>query len=208
MRVKAFVLAVLAVVSVSAEAYAQRVEVQPFVGVRFGGGFSIDNDQLGSDILDIDIKSGFAWGGTFGVDLTEMLQAEFMFSRQESGLKIKDGEDLFDASVSQYHGNVLFHFAPRDARVRPYLLVGLGATNLDPDEPGLDGATKFSFGVGGGLKLYIQNNVGARVQFRLTPTYVTDDTVLYCDIFGFCYAVGVADYLYQGEFTGGITFRF
>lgn len=208
MRAHSFVFALLAVLAVAGDVQAQRVELQPFVGARFGGGFSVDNPDLGPDTLDINIASGFTWGGTVGFDVTDRVQVEFMYSRQESTLSFKDGPDLFDASLAQYHGNVLIHFMARDARVRPYILFGLGATNLDPDQEGLEGATKFSFGVGGGLKLFIRNNVGARVQLRLTPTYVSDETALFCDAFGFCYLVEVADYLYQGEFTAGVTFRF
>jgi len=174
--------------------------------VRFGGGFEADNAQLAPDTLDINIASGLTWGGTFGVDVTQQVQLEFMYSRQESALELDGGEKLFDAAVTQYHGNVLVHFGD-PSRVRPYLIFGAGATQLSPDAD-LEGVTKFSYTVGAGAKIPVNEHAGARVQFRLTPTYVSEEAALFCDIFGFCYVVGVADYAYQWELTGGVTFRF
>jgi hypothetical protein len=58
------------------------------------------------------------------------------------------------------------------------------------------------------VKVPFNERVGARLQFRLTPTYVSEEPALFCDIFGFCYVVGMADYACQGEPTGGVTIRF
>ncbi len=130
-----------------------------------------------------------------------------MCSRQESGLEPDPGGDLFDASLAQYHGNVLVHFSDADA-VRPYIIFGLGATNFNPDAGDIESAAKFSFTVGGGMKVPINESVGARLQLRPTPTYVSAEPARFSDIFGFCYVVGVADYAYRGELTGGVISRF
>ena len=189
------------------------VEIQPFVGGRFGGGFTVDEQIAGGGTrpVDINVASGFAWGLTLGFLVGDRAEFEFLWSRQESAISAESiavpKTTLFDAAVSQYHGNVLFHFVPRDSPFRPYFLFGLGATGVDPDSD-LDGVTKFSFGFGGGIKAYFSENVGGRVQLRWTPTYVSSQPELFCDIFLFCYAVNVADYLNQGELTAGLTFRF
>lgn len=135
-----------------------------------------------------------------------------MWSRQHSAMSAESATvpktKLFDASVAQYHGNMLIDFSDRDVKTRPYFLVGFGATNLDPDEEGVEGTTKFSFGLGAGVKVNLTPRVGARAQFRWAATYVSTSNRLFCDAFGFCYVIGVADYLNQGEVTGGVTFRF
>jgi opacity protein-like surface antigen len=207
MRIRKVVVWGLLLVGLAAgDARAQRVEVQPFVGVRFGGGFEASNDVLGPDALDINIASGFVWGGTFGVDVTPQVQLEFMYSRHESGFELENGDTLFDAALTQYHGNVLIHFGDPSS-ARPYIIFGAGATQVSPDAD-IDGVTKFSYTIGAGAKVPVSEHVGTRFQFRLTPTYVTEDAALFCDIFGFCYVVGVANYAYQWELTGGVTFRF
>jgi hypothetical protein len=57
---------------------------------------------------------------------------------------------------------MLIDFSDRDVKTRPYFLVGFGATNLDPDEEGVEGTTKFSFGLGAGVKVNLSPRVGAR----------------------------------------------
>jgi opacity protein-like surface antigen len=201
----AFVLATGAI-----DARAQdRLEAQPFVGARFGGEFEAQERIRGrTRTVNIDIESGFAWGFTFGAFVNETIEFEFMWSRQESALSVEPDTKLFDASVSHYHGNVLFHFGNLASRVRPYALVGLGATILDPDAGDVEGATKFSFGIGGGLKAYFNDTVGLRAQYRLTPTYMSDEPAIFCDAFAFCYVIDEAVYAYQNEWTAGVTFRF
>lgn len=191
----------------------QRFEIQPFGGVRFEGGFNVDESLPGAQVpVDINVDTGVAWGTTIGFNITDNFGVEFLWSRQETSISAQpldlESTTLFDASVSQYHGNALFHFLEADARVRPYLLLGAGATNVDPDLSGAEGITKFSFGLGGGVKAYFSEHVGARFQARWTPTYVSSEPALWCDVFGFCYVVDEADYANQGEVTGGVTFRF
>jgi opacity protein-like surface antigen len=199
-------------VGIHAELRAQRVEIQPFVGTRFGGSFSVEEPiPGGTRPADINLDAGLAWGATLGVAVSERLDVEFLWSRQESHLSADTFEghiDLVDAAVSQYHGNVLFHFADREARFRPYVLFGLGATSLDPDAPGVDGATKFSYAAGGGVKFDVSKHVGIRLQGRFTATYLKDEPALFCDLFGFCYVLSAAQYGNQGEFTAGVMFRF
>ena len=113
----------------AAPAAAQVVELQPFVGGRFGGGFTV-NETIpgGTQPVDINIESGFSWGGTFSLLAGDRAEFEFLYSRQESAISAESvavpKTTLFDASVAQYHGNVLFHFLPRDSRLRPYLPSG------------------------------------------------------------------------------------
>ena len=115
---------------------------------------------------------------------------------------------LFDVSMSQYTGNLLFHFFRRDSRMRPCILIGAGGTKVDPDAGDLEGTTQFSLGLGAGLKAYMSGRVGARIQFRYAPTYVSALPALWCDVFSSCQAVGVADYAKQAEISAGLMFRF
>lgn len=186
----------------------QRIEVQPFFGGRFGGGFDVDAPVPGGfRVAEVDFESGPVYGFTAGVFVTQMVQLEFLLSRQQTGIEV-DGVKISDASHTQYHGNVLFHFGDDDSKVRPYVLFGLGASTVSPDLPSARNVTKFSFGLGGGVKTYFTDNVGLRFQARLAPTYVTDQPAIFCDVFGFCWAVNAAVYSYQTEATMGVSFRF
>jgi len=136
-----------------------------------------------------------------------------MWSRHESAVSA-EGRDffktrLFDAAISQYHGNVLLHFLEPESRWRPYALFGLGGTRFDPDDEDISSLSRFSFGFGGGLKVNFTDHIGARVQGRVTPTYLTSSRAIFCDtFFGVCYIGEVAHYVAQGELTAGVSFRF
>lgn len=208
---RVFIAGTLLLTIAAAEAAAQqRWEVQPFFGGRFGGGFEVDAPVARPHdfrFAEIDFASGETYGFTAGYFVSQMVQLEFLLSRQQTGIEAA-GVKISDASHTQYHGNVLFHFTDEDAKVRPYVLVGFGASTVSPDLPGADSVTKFSFGLGGGVKTYFTDHVGLRFQARLAPTYVTEDPALFCDPFGFCWAVDTAVYSYQTEATVGVTFKF
>ena len=212
MRIR-FVLAAIILISLASSARAQNFEVQPFLGVRFGGGFTADQPiPGGTEPVDVNLESGFTWGLTIGGDFAERLGAEFLWSRQSSAISVESATvpktTVFDASAVQYHGNVLYYFKDKSAKTRPYVLFGFGATSVDPDVEGIDGVTKFSFGLGAGIKAYLNDRFGVRGQFRWTPTYVSSTPSLFCDAFNFCYVVETADYLNQGELTVGAIIRF
>ena len=105
---------------------AQVIEIQPFAGVRFGGGFTVRGSVPGGDRdVAINFEPGLTWGATFGFFLGDLAEVEFLWSRQESAIAAAptaaSKTTLFDVSMSQYHGNLLFHFFPRDSRMRPYI---------------------------------------------------------------------------------------
>ncbi len=207
------ILAALITVAAATPVTAQRFEAQPFVGVRWGGAFSVDETIPGGfQETEINPDAGFAWGATLGLNVTDNFGLEFLWSRQSSAINAEPLNAsqifLFDASISQYQGNMLFNLRDPDSRLRPFFLLGLGATNVDPDQEGVDGVVKFSWSLGGGVRTYFSERVGVRAQLRWTPTYVTSEPALFCDVFGFCYVVDEADYANQGEFTTGVIFRF
>jgi hypothetical protein len=190
---------------------AQRVEVQPFVGYRFGGGFDVgQNTPEGTRPIALNIESGFTWGGTVGVLFADVWEAEFMWSRQDSALSAETigfpKTTLFNMNVNQFQGNVLIHIADSDAKLIPYVVFGLGTTVFDPDVEGLGSLTKFSYGLGLGIKAYLTDHAGIRTQFRFTPTYIDTTPGIFCDLF--CYVVDVADWTNQFEFTVGASLRF
>ena len=100
--------------------------------------------------------------------------------------------------------------------VRPYLQVGLGATDFGGVSYSTalrtgttQGATRFSSTWGAGAKFYGASKVGGRFGVRWTPAYIKSDAAGYwCDPYWGCYLVGNAQYANQLELNGGITFRF
>jgi len=200
----------LLLMAASATATAQRVEFGPFIGTRLGGNV----DVIGQDAVDeYGVKASMAYGFNFGIFVTDRIQLEFLWSRQDTEW---DPQSLTgaapdfvasDLNVDMYHFNLLYHWRDEDAPVRPYFIVGAGATRFD-NFLGTGGDTRFSLSAGGGLKLYVSKHLGFRLQARWTPTRMDTTPDVICDSFGYCWSVERPTYLQQVEFSGGLIVRF
>jgi hypothetical protein len=167
----------------------------------------------------VDVKDSFSWGFDIGVNATDNIQVGFLFGQQLStlGLEGTATREVGDLTINTYHPYVAFNAGAPDAPVRPYLMVGFGATNYGSvDFTRADGTaastgseTQFSTTWGAGVKVYGSSNVGFRAGLQWTPTYIkTDSEGWWCDPYWGCYVVGDAQYANQFQFNGGVTIRF
>lgn len=183
-------------------AVAQKVELTPFVGYRFGGQIDENANFLGRE--DFDVDDGKSAGLILGFAVTRGLQVELIWSHQATRLfrdrgLFDPGAELFDIDLDYYHAGVAYQWTL--GQVRPFVGASVGATELDPEEPGLSSATRFSIGIGGGVKLMFTHNLGLRFEGRLLATDLVDDDE-------FCRRRCRNDDLTQGELRGGLVLAF
>ena len=171
------------------------------------GGYTPDAglDRHAPELDALDVGGGFTWGAQGGYAFSPRWGVEALYTAQDAGL-VADSEggpaELFSFDVRQLHGNGVLHFAGAEARLRPFLMLGLGATFLSGAD--LPSETKLSLGLGAGLKYFPRRSLGVRAQVRYKPTLLGDeDAGDFCDPFGFC-----QDRLDQFEAMGGLIFRF
>jgi hypothetical protein len=137
---RALVLGLLGVFVSVAPAAAQRVEVSGIFGWSLSDGVTFDpavfSPATGNLYNEVDVKDSFSWGFSVGVLTSEQVEVGFLYNQQMSQLLVKGagatGEVesvVGDMNVSNYHGYVAFNFGEADATVRPYILIGFGATN-------------------------------------------------------------------------------
>ena len=218
-------LMVVTCVLVAAPAAAQRVEFSASAGYTFSDGVDVTERPLLEQVFNhVSPVSGASFNFTAGVLVSEGLEFEFLFGRQNSRLKA-DGPgnstlSLADLTIYNYQGNILYNFVPRDTRLRPFVFFGAGVTTyafgnslLAPPAGrtpiSLDSESQFSSALGGGAKFYFIPNVGLRVAARWTPTYITSDTEgIWCDPFYGCWPTGDPQYSNQFDTSAGITVRF
>ena len=201
---------VLALVAIAASAsWAQRFEIMPFAGYRTKGNFRVSSAEYGK----LTITDGFAYGLTLAYTPSRHAQVEVMWSRTDSNvladLSIRPlgTVDLFKVHTDQWHVNFMPMFPQGNGRVVPYLLFGVGLTYAKP--PNASGETRFSWSIGGGAKVMVREKIGFRFQAKWVPTYInTTSGGVWCDWWGYCYVIPVSNYMNQGEFTGGVFFRF
>jgi opacity protein-like surface antigen len=210
-------------------AWAQdpRVEVGATLGWTLSDGVSGDSVTVpGAGTFNrIDPKDAISWGLRVGFLVTPNAEVGFLFNQQFSALEVGGTSavpggpttiELGDETVSNYHGYFAYNFGELNAKVRPYLMGGLGATqygevdaSLGTQQRQIGGTSRFSTTFGGGLKIQPNPRVGFRLEGRFTPTYIKSDAVgWWCDPFWGCYVVSNAQYANQFDLAGGITFRF
>jgi hypothetical protein len=186
-------------------ALAQQVEFTPFFGYRTGGEFEAD---VINPYGDVEIDDSDAWGLMVNIPLTPWSQIELMADFQSSNFEGNDeiflpDQALGEVDVAYYH--VGFVFQGADPKVQPFGVVSLGATNIDPDLPGLDSETKFSTSFGGGVKIFFSKNVGMRFEGRGFYTVLdSDDDYYECDYYCYDYT----EDMWQSEVRAGLILRF
>jgi opacity protein-like surface antigen len=223
MRQSAAILAMLTAFALTTPALAQdkRGEVSVLAGWTFSDGVSGDPILAGDgNRYDrVDPKDSFKWGFDVGVHTSDNVQVGFLFGQQLSQLTFGGTAttEVGDLTINTYHGYIAYNFGERDAPMRPYAMVGLGATNfasVDFSTPGgrvgtTGSETQFSTTWGAGVKFFRSGNVGARAGIQWTPTYIKSDAAgWWCDPYWGCYLTGNAQYSNQWDFSGGVTFRF
>jgi hypothetical protein len=185
-RIRIAAAAVL-LLMLSAPAGAQSWEASGLVGFTPSAGL----ERQASELTGLDVGGGFTWGLQGARWLTANWGAEVLWTQQSSALQLETSAgtaDLFTMTVRQLHGNAVRQFGAADARLRPFVFAGLGATFLRADE--LEPETKVSFGLGGGVKYFPWRRIGVRGHVRYKPTLLDDeDAGRFCDPFGFCQGV-------------------
>jgi len=200
-------------VVVAAGLFAQRFEITPTFGYKFGGTVPVFRDRPespGPKVTEIKFKSSAAYGVNVAYNFTEHFALEFMWNRQPTRAEAKAGGGGLvgsaDADIDQYFGSVVYNFGDIDSRMRPFLLFGGGATRA---AAGDGSQTKGSFHLGGGLKMFLSENMGVRLQMRWTPTYLySTPGGVWCDWWGFCWGITNDHFMNQGEASVGWIFRF
>jgi opacity protein-like surface antigen len=181
-------------------AFSEGFEVAADAGYTTAGGLEHDTRVL----EDLKLSGSFTWGASLGYFFSPRLGVETSWARVGTGVELSTAEasqKMFDVTIHQLQGSLVYELGGADSRVRPFLTAGVGAALFS--STGIDGETKLSFSLGAGLKWLPSKQLGARLQVRYTPTYLNDGGSNFCDPFGFC-----QDWLHQVELTGGVVVRF
>ena len=166
----------------------------------------------------VSTTDSWSWGFGGGYHVNDRIEVGFIFMQQMTTLEITGNNNLEvgDMNVNTYHPYLAFNFGDTEARMRPYVLIGMGATSYSSVSfTALSTAretpsqTQFSTTWGAGIKMYPSPHFGVRVGLQWTPTYIkTDSEGWWCDPFWGCYVVGDPQYSNQLHFAGGVTARF
>jgi len=220
----------LTMFSVAAFAQDEKFEGSFGIGYTAASGFTIDPVViLGTSVNKVGMDSGVAYNFEGDFLFGENASIGFLFARQNSKLTLR-GATAFnggqagtvtvaDMPVYNYQFPFTYNFLDSDAKVRPFLFVGLGWTQFSPGAVNgnlpnvpagreLNSNSQFSMALGGGVKYFVTPKFGFKGMARWTPTYVTSQADGYWCNYYYCAVVGDYKYANQGEFTGGVFVRF
>ena len=117
----------------AAQAWAQSWEVSGFAANTPSAGL----DNQAQELSGLDISGGFTWGVQGARWVTPNWGVDALWTQQRSALRLETGDgsaDLFTMSVGQLHGNLVRQFGAANARLRPFVFAGLGATFFSADD--------------------------------------------------------------------------
>ena len=211
MRTK-LLCAIVWIPMLAAIASAQNGEISAFIGRQANGGLDLSTTTF----QRIEVHNGVNYGLSAGYLTSEHTSVEFLWNYNKAdtlGERRTGGESqtVFTLDTNQYLGNFLYHFSPREAKTRPFVLVGVGATNLHAAMNDVKSITRLAWTAGGGVKYNLTPRLGVRFQAKWSPTYITTTSNggFWCDPFwGGCWVVGNSHFLNEFDATAGLTLRF
>jgi hypothetical protein len=164
---KALILVGLLLIPAAALAQSHRFELTPYAGWRFDGEFNVDGDFL--EERDVRLDEGGSFGVIFDVPLNPNWQLEFIANRQNSEFIVDAGlftpeQSLGDVTVEMVTAGILYQWGP--GQVQGFFSGGLGIARIEPDREALEAESRFAGNIGGGVKVFLAENVGLRFDGR------------------------------------------
>jgi hypothetical protein len=215
------VSAVLVAMSATSAMAQSKAQVSIFGGYTFSDGVSGQSVKAGdgNTYNAVDLKDSANWGLSFGVNATPNFEVGFMFGQQKSTMTLTGTatRDVGDLTINSYFPYVAYNMGDSDAKTRPYILLGIGATSYGSvnytktggQAASTGGNTQFAGTIGAGVKVFPSPKVGVQFGIQWTPTYIkTDPGGMWCDPWFGCYVYGDPQYSNQFQFNGGVVFRF
>jgi len=182
---------------------AQAIDLEPFVGLRFGG--DVGTQQLGATgPTSATLDAAASYGGVIDVPLSGPRSVELYYSRQQTTLGGAGLPQIHDVTVSVLQLG-LVDAIPTDNPQLSWLLAGtVGASQLSA--AGSD-ETRAGIGLGGGLLWMPTEHFGVRADVRGLFTFTGNGGgAIACG--GGCSISLHGSLVAQGEASVGLVVRF
>jgi hypothetical protein len=186
----------------------QRFDFTAFVGYRTSMSFPVEPQVTGTNPRVV-VDASPSYGASFGVRLREEDLIEVRWARQDS--YVHSEEIALHPSrqrviLDQFHGDFSHEPLVEDwpSWARPFVLASVGATHVSGSTN--INFTRFSFGIGGGIRLYAGRHFGFKIQAEWLPVFADPQVAFACG--GGCVVHVGGSVASQGEVFVGPIFRF
>ena len=185
-----------------------RFDVTPFIGYRSSMSFPIQPHVTGTN-PSVVLDASPSYGVSFGVRLEEDGLIEVRWARQDSYVHSQDVNPPITRQrvvLDQFHGDFSREYIVDEwgPWARPFVLLSVGGTHIST---GTDiNLTRFSFGIGGGVRFYPSRHLGFKIQAEWVPVLVEPQAAFICG--GGCIVHVGGTVSSQGEVFVGPFLRF
>jgi hypothetical protein len=198
-------------VMIAAQSLFAQVELTPYGGWLWTGSVYLPTYSGYYNSQDAKVTDMGNYGVRLGVRLPSYVIAEFEWNHTNVDFEYRDfsGERQTVPVSANYYwiGGVR---ELQEGPMIPFGIFNIGAANFKNTENG-NNATYFAVGFGGGIKYFMNDKVGIRLQARIMAPMTFSGVYLGCGIGtgGAGCSTGVNSYssIIQGDFTGGIILK-
>jgi len=199
-------LAILLLPLFSYSQYTPKPEISVMAGYMWGGSTLTVNGEL-------KIEDGTNYGVMLDLPLPQKgITLELFYTRLDSKLNFKsrtlsvEDSTLFDMSTNYIQIGGLKE-VETGTNLRPFGIFAIGTTIFSPKTSAYSDQWVLSFSLGGGLKYYISERFGIRLDGRfLFPVYLAGGG-FYCGTGGCGAGIGSSPVILQGFIDGGVIIR-
>lgn len=153
---------------------AQKAEIGGFYGIAF-------NSKINTYYGEYSIDNKANYGGQLSIALAPETFLELIYNRSDTRVQYRSWNNItepFDISIEYYHVGGLQQVDIGSDMIAPFGSFSLGATRFnikdqvdfgDENDPNYysGDAWAFSAALAGGLKIFLHDNIGLRLQARL-----------------------------------------
>ena len=190
-----------------AEPKPLRFDVTAYMGYRTSMSFPVEPHVTGTN-PQVVLDASPSYGVSFGVRPREEDLVEVRWARQDSYVHAEDITPQPDRQrmiLDQFHGD--FSHEPFveewPSWAKPFVLASVGATHVSGTNFNF---TRFSFGIGGGIRLYASRHFGFKIQAEWLPVFADPQVAFICG--GGCIVHVGGTAASQGEVFAGPILRF
>jgi len=159
-----------------------RFDVTPFIGYRTSMSIPIQPQVTGTS-PSVVLDGSPSYGVSFGVRLEEDGLVEIRWARQDSYVHSQDVTPPIPRQhviLDQFHGDFSREYIVDEWRpwARPFVLLSVGGTHVSTSTD--VNFTRFSFGIGGGVRFYPSRHIGFKIQAEWLPVLVEPQVAFIC----------------------------
>jgi opacity protein-like surface antigen len=177
------------------------VQIAGFAGYQFGG-------SIQSALLDrkLSFKSDLDYGGSLDLAIGKTWRFEVYYSRHDTEL---EGEGLNEVGFDVKIERLMAGFLEEKGRgsVKYFGSILVGATRYTPGPAELSDDTRFSAGLGLGVKSFFSENFGLRLEGHVFYTSVQSGGGIFCTD-GECVFRYSGSGIWQGDVAAGLFIAF